>query len=380
MTVTVHRGTRQIGGCCTEIATEQTRILIDVGAPLPGEQSEQLCPPQADAVLVTHYHGDHTGELGNLPDDTPIYMVESCKQILQKYRKRMGAEYCRGVDLDAIHTFQSGVPFCVGDIRVIPIESDHSSFQPVMYLLEADGKRILHTGDFRLHGPHRDRLMKVLCALGRIDLLITEGTSLTRSDGWTEERVGAEMTKLIQQYKYCFLLTSSGNLDRINTFAQQIPQGKYFLTDAFQKDLIDIARAHSAAGPHYLKKALVYGKNLAKKMDERGFGIVVRVNSMFKEIVPSYVRRFPEDTCLIYSMWSGYQKLDEIQSFLNSFGKNVRTIHSSGHVTMQDLDGFISELNADKVIIIHTQAKLENIAITRKNCLLAVSDGETVCL
>ena len=92
-----------------------------------------------------------------------------------------------------------------------------------MYLLEATGKRVLHTGDFRLHGPHRERLMGALRELGHIDLLITEGTSMTRSDGWTEERAGAEMAKLIRQYKYCFLLTSSGNLDRIDTFSRQIP-------------------------------------------------------------------------------------------------------------------------------------------------------------
>lgn len=380
MTVTVHRGTRQIGGCCTEIATTQTRILIDAGAPLPGEESAPLCFPQADAVLVTHYHGDHTGELGNLPEEVPIYMVKSCKQILQKYRERMGAEYCCGVNLDKVHTFQNGVSFQVGNICVTPIESGHSSFQPVMYLLEADGKRVLHTGDFRLHGPHRERLMDTLRGLGHIDLLITEGTSLTRNDGWTEEQAGAEMAKLIRQYKYCFLLTSSGNLDRIDTFAQQIPRGKYFLTDAFQKDLIDIARAHDAAGWYHLEKTLSYGKNLEEKMEKRGFGMVIRANPAFKRIVSEYIRQFPDDTCLIYSMWSGYRELDEIQSFLALFGKNVRTIHSSGHVTAQNLNDFITELAPEKILVIHTQAELEDIAITYKDRLLTVSDGEAVSL
>lgn len=380
MTVTVHRGIRQIGGCCTEIATTQTRILVDAGAPLPGEKSTPLCLPKADAVLVTHYHGDHTGELGNLPEEVPIYMVESCKQILQKYRERMGAEYCRGVNLDEVHTFQNGMSFQVGNIRVTPIESDHSSFQPVMYLLEADGKRILHTGDFRLHGPHRERLMDTLRGLGHIDLLITEGTSLTRNDGWTEEQAGAEMAKLIRQYKYCFLLTSSGNLDRIGTFSQQIPRGKYFLTDAFQKDLIGIARAHDTAGWSHLEKALSYGKNLEEKMEKRGFGMVIRANPAFKRIVSDYIRRFPDDTCLIYSMWSGYRELDKIQSFLALFEENVRTIHSSGHVTARNLNDFITELAPEKILIIHTQAGLEDIAIAYKDRLLTVSDGEAVSL
>lgn len=380
MTVTVHRGTRQIGGCCTEIATTQARILIDAGAPLPGEGGTPLCLPQADAVLVTHYHGDHTGELGNLPEGVPIYMVESCRQILQKYRERMGAEYCRGVNLDEVHTFQNGMPFQIGDIRVTAIESDHSSFQPVMYLLEADGKRVLHTGDFRLHGPHREQLMDALHQLGHIDLLIAEGTSLTRSDGWTEERAGAEMAKLIRQYKYCFLLTASGNLDRIDTFSRQIPKGKYFLMDDFQKDLVGIARAHNKTGRYHLEKPLSYGKNIEEKVEKRGFGMVIRANPSFKRIVSDYVQRFPDDTCLIYSMWSGYRELDEIRNFLALFGKNVRTIHSSGHVTAQSLEDFITELEPEKILVIHTQAKPEDIAITYKDRLLTVSDGEAVCL
>lgn len=35
MDITIHRGTRQIGGCVTEIATANARIIIDFGAELP---------------------------------------------------------------------------------------------------------------------------------------------------------------------------------------------------------------------------------------------------------------------------------------------------------------------------------------------------------
>lgn len=33
----IHRGSSQIGGCCTQISTGRSRILIDFGANLPGE-------------------------------------------------------------------------------------------------------------------------------------------------------------------------------------------------------------------------------------------------------------------------------------------------------------------------------------------------------
>ena len=40
MEIIIHRGTHQIGGCVTEIKTEEARIVIDMGTPLPGSKTE----------------------------------------------------------------------------------------------------------------------------------------------------------------------------------------------------------------------------------------------------------------------------------------------------------------------------------------------------
>ena len=37
MTITIHRGTNQIGGCITEISSSQARIIIDMGDELPSD-------------------------------------------------------------------------------------------------------------------------------------------------------------------------------------------------------------------------------------------------------------------------------------------------------------------------------------------------------
>ncbi|PKP47261.1 MAG: hypothetical protein CVT94_11970 [Bacteroidetes bacterium HGW-Bacteroidetes-11] len=39
MKITIHRGIDQIGGCITEIATDNKRILIDLGQNLPDGES-----------------------------------------------------------------------------------------------------------------------------------------------------------------------------------------------------------------------------------------------------------------------------------------------------------------------------------------------------
>lgn len=61
MQIKIHRGVNQIGGCVTEIKSNKTRILIDVGSNLPTCESEvkvniERITKKCDAVLITHYH------------------------------------------------------------------------------------------------------------------------------------------------------------------------------------------------------------------------------------------------------------------------------------------------------------------------------------
>jgi ribonuclease J len=70
MNIVIHRGTHQIGGCVTEINTTQARIFSDLGSKLPDQDGNTLPVTlqidgvtqghdNCDAVLFTHYHGDH---------------------------------------------------------------------------------------------------------------------------------------------------------------------------------------------------------------------------------------------------------------------------------------------------------------------------------
>ena len=86
MQIIIHRGTHQIGGVATEIRTSTTRILIDIGEELGNEDNFIPAPlsipgvtdanGNCDALLFTHYHGDHIGQLKNVRKDIPIYLGE----------------------------------------------------------------------------------------------------------------------------------------------------------------------------------------------------------------------------------------------------------------------------------------------------------------
>ena len=74
--ICIYRGSHQIGGCATEISTGNHSIVIDFGANLPDNEDvmtdEELAETVFDgrpceAVLFTHYHGDHIGLYKKIP-------------------------------------------------------------------------------------------------------------------------------------------------------------------------------------------------------------------------------------------------------------------------------------------------------------------------
>ena len=88
--ITIHRGANQIGGCITEIATTNTKIIIDLGNNLPGNKVKELTIEQvtqitadADAIFYTHYHGDHIGLFHLVPNDIPQYVGKGALEVIK---------------------------------------------------------------------------------------------------------------------------------------------------------------------------------------------------------------------------------------------------------------------------------------------------------
>ena len=96
--ICIYRGSHQIGGCATEISTGNHRIVIDFGANLPDNEDvmtdEELAETVFDgrpceAVLFTHYHGDHMGLYKKIPQDIPLYIGSTAKKILEILTERL---------------------------------------------------------------------------------------------------------------------------------------------------------------------------------------------------------------------------------------------------------------------------------------------------
>lgn len=388
MKVIIHRGTHQIGGVATEIKTEKTRIIVDMGEEL-GLDADFVPHPltitgvtdgdrACNAILITHYHGDHIGQLLNAHKDIPIYMGEFAKAILLATLKDEQMELKSRIK-DA-RTFRPGTPFDIGDISVTPYSIDHSACDSYMFLLEADGKRILHTGDFRLHGFRGKALPKILARIGKVDTLITEGTTLSRSatQTITEYELQQKTRAYLEKYKYVFVLCATTNLERICALSKAVPRGRYFVCDNYQGKLIDILQEHwGDYSPLYRDiKKVIYGKNILAKLQDRGFLMMVRDNRQFRDIIGKFD---PSQSIILYSMWDGYRTREKssIPSFLEIAG-TWEPLHTSGHASIEDIKSVIALSDPSKVVPIHTDNPQMLESICPVETIVYAEDGEEV--
>lgn len=394
MKLCIHRGTHQIGGIAAEIATETTRILIDMGDELslePGFVSAPLHIPgvtdangRCDAVLFTHYHGDHTGQMLRIRPDIPLYAGALAKDIMRlssAHSWEKDEVLCKRIE--TIRTFSAGMPFLIGDIQITPFGIDHSAVDSYLFLIEADGKCILYTGDFRLHGVRGKTMDKILDRrIGKVDAIITEGTTVSRTDvkTVTEWELQARVRNYLQQYKYVFVLCATTNLDRIFALARAVPRGKYCICDDYQKMLVETVSKHwSGISSFYeMPKLLSFKHHPPARFAELGGLMFVRANSKFGAIICQYD---PAQSILLYSMWDGYRTKpgSAIPDFL-ALTDTWETLHTSGHASPEDLRHVIEKADPQLVIPMHTDAPQKMQALCPDRTVVLLKDEEELSL
>ena len=387
MNIIIHRGTHQIGGSAIEISTASTRIILDFGNEL--SLDEKYTPinldiegvtkglPDCNGIVISHYHMDHLGQLTSALPEIPLYMGELSKEVAM-----ISAEYQDKnlyLRLLGANTFRGGEAFTIGDIRIRPLVIDHSAADSYMFVIEAEGKHVLYTGDFRMHGLRHHILDQLVNTyIGEVDVLITEGTSLSRdADKYiSEAAVLDDISSYIQDGKYVFVMCSSTNIDRIMGIWQNMPTDKVLICDAYQKRILDtvinnVYYESSLYRRHDSPLVLDKGKYPKYYMDH-GFVSLVRGTENFI----SQIKEFPKDDVrIIYSMWTGYIEENlALKTLLETYPTYI--CHASGHVSKDDLIKFIELVNPDAIIPVHTDnpERLEEL-VPHRNVYI-VNDNE----
>ena len=420
-TIIIHRGTNQIGGCVTEIKTNNHRIFIDFGEELPGTESDEYGlmidglnykGAKCDGVFFTHYHGDHVGMFGSIQKEVPLYIGECARQIMltiyEKIENNDAIEILR--DGNRIHPLEENKTIQCGDIRVTPFSVDHSAYDAYMFLVETPDMTILHTGDYRNHGYRGGALFDVIdyhiVKYGRrkIDVLITEGTMMNRQmeKVMTEKEMQEKAFNYFRNHKYIFLLCSSTNLDSLWSFycaAKRNGMGFYGNNYVFKQILNfkKYAGKRSSVLYHFDKvypvifdlERMPNSAAQEKIMRGNGFVAVIREGERYQK----WIERFSDlDPKIIYSMWEGYLDKNQkgynqsLSDFLASYDLGqIYKLHTSGHATTECIEKVITKVNPQMAIIpIHTENKMGflklNISEELKQIVTYLKDGEELTI
>ncbi len=403
MKITIHRGLDQIGGCITEISTSTSRIFIDMGQNLPG-CGEETTPEQDrlmvegifrqnqkrhQAVFYTHIHEDHIGLFEYVPDDVDQYISKGGQDLLLiKYRMLYEGQENKIGKLSAFKTWlrpeprKEPSPIHIGDICITPYFNCHSAYDTYMFLIEAEGKRIWHTGDYRAHGYLGKALFPLLRRYAtNIDVLITEGTMLGRTDQCIHEsKVSQKMAAVMTAFKYVVVLASATDIERLAAIKEAAKQAHkdLLVTRGYLKETMKYftqqEAEHSKELFDFHPKTIYNTRNATDVMIKRGFVLVTGVSH--KKTVDQICHSLdPSETLLIYSAWDGYykdpmqvEKTPSYKLFRDSF-QNVVDIHTSGHADRSTIQRVIETVNPKRAVIgIHKDKgqSLESLQLSDK--------------
>lgn len=125
-------------GNCYMIQCEETVLLVDVGISgkkiMHGLSSSGIEPEQVLGILITHEHSDHIKSL-KIVNKKLVNATTYCNIGTWQHLQELVPE-------ERQVTFESGIPFQIGEITVKPFRISHDASEPVGYSFFAQGKQI----------------------------------------------------------------------------------------------------------------------------------------------------------------------------------------------------------------------------------------------
>ncbi len=376
MNINIIRGQNQIGGSIIELSTDKTKIVFDAGINL--EENEKVEVPSIDglfygekkydAVFVSHYHSDHIGLLDYIVKDIPIYMGKRAFKIVE------AANDYRGTHCNFLPEFiYEDTPIWINDVKITPILCDHSAFDSYMFLIEADGKKILYTGDFRANGrlDYNNLLLKIPV----VDVLIIEGTTLSREDAIQnieEETLEDIAVKALSKHNGpAFVMMSAMNIDRLITISNVAKQtGRIFLQDIYTAKIAKASEESMLIQDKNIRVFMTGGDKqyqMLSEFDDVKIGKIAISKEKFLMCIRPSMKKYLsklneicsfEDGILFYGMWKGYLERDDMKEFVDfmkSMGVKLHILHTSGHADEMTVENLIADVSPKSIIPIHTE-------------------------
>lgn len=414
MKLRIHRGTREIGGTCVELESGDDRILLDLGLPLNANSllSVQLpavpglLEPDAalKAIILSHGHRDHWGLLPKARTDIPLVMGKATESIM-----RAAADFIPvGFSPTASQHLENRKRLQIGGFAVTPFLVDHSGFDAYALGIEADGRQLFYSGDFRSHG-RKGKLFNELIRNPpkNTDVMLMEGSSLGRLRDDEQFETEIDLEKIfIERFKQAegmvLVACSAQNIDRVVTIYRAAKQtGRTLVFDAYAAEVLKATGHDSIPKPvegwpnlaiyiPQMQRVSLKQKGIASKVDSyRGFRVWPEE---LATLAPKAVMLFRpwmfrdldragalNKASLIWSQWEGYLADGAgaaLKAECATRGIPFEAIHTSGHASPGDLKRLAKAIAPKRLIPIHTFAR-ERFPELFDNVSL-INDGEWI--
>ena len=393
MNIIIHRGSNEIGGSCVEVESQGQRLLVDLGLPLDAEGDPRQflpkvaglegCDPSLLGILISHPHQDHFGLLAEVAPTIKTGMGAAARRILTAAGPFMPNKYTPptiGWD------FEDRKPIAIGPFTVTPYLVDHAAFDSYALQIEADGKRVFYSGDFRAHGRKPWTFQSMLANPPRdIDVLLLEGTSLGRLDAAgghfpSEPEIEEEFVEAFAATKGLALVQCSAqNIDRVvSVFRACKRTGRTLVIDLYAAVILEATGRKSIPQSDWPDIALLIPQSQRVQIKNNAWFELLKSHAKHRIFIEDiqdapekavilfrslYCRDLEKSDCLkdalyIYSQWGGYWQNDsfrEVRALLERHNIPKKNIHTSGHASPADLQKFVKAMKPLKTVPIHSQ-------------------------
>ena len=405
----IHRGTKEIGGSCVEVWTENTRILLDFGMPLVEKDGKEFIFNKynalkveelvklgvlpdvdglydgsdnvIDGVVISHAHQDHYGLINYVKKSVRNYLGEATHKIIEISNVFMSQK----IIIINPTFFEKEMPFQIGDFTITPYWADHSAFDSYSFLVEAKGKSIFYSGDFRKHGRKTNAFKWFTHnAPQNVDYLLLEGTTIGRESKpfKSEIKIENELVEVFrQQGKINLIYTSGQNIDRlVSVYKACNKTGKTLVVDVYVAAILNVLypfgriqhpskdfKNLKVMFPYYTSKRLKETGNEKILYQFKEFKITKQEIGIQKDKIVMVVRPSMQKDLdkidgidggnLVYSMWDGYLDKPDTKKFidyLTSRQFSMVKIHTSGHADTETLKQMVDAIKPKNIVPIHT--------------------------
>ncbi len=434
MILTIHRGSKQIGGSCVELRADGgERILLDFGMPLTRpdgsdwprgtmarpsrELREEGVLPDIDglyseaspafaALVLSHAHLDHHGLAHHVHRDVPVFGSRGTIEMLKASKLFVPAAAMPA----SVRIFPPGGVIAVGAFQVRGIPVDHVAPDSQALLVEADGQRLLYSGDLRAHGRQPDLFESLPDAAGHVDVLVLEGTTVGQAQGAHglsgETDVERRLCDFLKDEPgFVAVIASGQNIDRATSvYNAARASNRELVLDPYQAYVLMTQKERYPEAPQFDSPGVrvkFVSSHVARLKDAGLWGLACKMSRAAK-VTSEQLAATPEKfVCLsrssgataallrylaktrrpavVWSQWSGYlKKGGVVPRFCEENGIRPAVIHSGGHAHPEDLARLVGRLRPRVVVPIHTEAADLFAKLMTNVCL--VGDGEPTSL